>query len=160
MNKDRTAGIEPGSAYIPHPSVKMEITGKSRAKQSFRDECDINVIMAQYKKTGLLLHVNKFEGNYGDLPSAMDLHTALNQAIDAKDAFKTLTAEIRSKFHNDPGEFLEFVHDPDNEDEMVKMGLANARPPATQAVGHVEPPPAEPTPSAEEPPPTAPLPAP
>lgn len=95
----------------------------SMAKQSFRDECDINNIMKKYEKTGLLDHVNQYQGQYADLTGIVDYHTALNQVIAAEEAFMTLPAGIRSRFDNDPGNFLAFVDDPNNEEEMIKMGL-------------------------------------
>lgn len=115
--------MQTGSAYVVHDPVITTILGPSLAKQSFADECNINVIMAQYRKTGLIEHVNKYQGNYETLPSSMDYHSMLNQAIAAKEAFAGLTAEIRFKFHNDPEEFLAFVEDPDNTEEMIEMGL-------------------------------------
>lgn len=129
FNKDQTAEpVVPRSAYVEHPHVYMEITGVSLAKQSMRAECDINNIMAAYVKTGLLPHVNKYQGNYTDLPSSVDFHEALNQAIAAKEAFDTLPADIRTQFHNDPEEFLAFVEDPENIDEMIDLGLAKPQP--------------------------------
>lgn len=131
--KDNTANL-PRSCYVPHIPVKMEITGPSLAKQSFRDECDINTIMAKYQKTGLIDHVNQFRGDYADLPSSMDYHEALSRQIEAKEAFESLPSGIRTKFDNDPGKFLAFVEDDNNEDELVEMGLAHA-PPKTLAEG-------------------------
>ncbi len=141
----------PRSAYVPHPHVYMEITGESRAKQSMRDECDINVIMAQYHKTGMLAHVNQYEGNYTDLPMAIDYHSMLNQAQDALDAFESLPSDIRTMFHNEPEEFLAFVQDPSNREEMIDLGLAHADPADTPAEVEQEKPPA-----ASEAPPAAP----
>ena len=35
-------------------------------KQSFKDECDINKIMAKFQKTGALNHYAKHAPQYGD----------------------------------------------------------------------------------------------
>lgn len=147
--KDKTEDLPlyPYNVYRPHAPVKMEITGVSRAKQSFRDECDINTIMAKYQKTGLIEHVNKFEGGYGDLPSADDYQSALNMAIEAKEAFGSLPSSIRNKFENDPEQFLAFVEDPDNSEELIEMGLATAPEEAPS-----DDTPAPPRPEVEEPP--------
>lgn len=118
----------PRSAYHPHVAVRMEITGTSRAKQSFRDECDINTIMAKYQKTGLITHVSKYGGQYGDLLNSVDYQTALNKTMEAGEAFQSLPSGIREKFENDPGQFLAFVEDPENEAEMIEMGLATSKP--------------------------------
>lgn len=98
--------------------------GESNATdQSFKDECDINFIMKKYQKTGLLDHVNQYQGHYGDFSEAPDYHTALNKMNEAQEMFLTVPSSIREIFNNDPGEFLEFVLDSDNEQEMRELGL-------------------------------------
>ena len=83
--------------------------------------------MAKYEKTGLLAHVNRHKGNYGDFMQATDYHSAMNQIIAAGEAFMTVPASIRARCENDPGKFLEFVQNPDNEAEMRELGLLPAR---------------------------------
>ena len=39
-----------------------------------------------------------------------------------------LSAEVRDRFQNDPGRFLEFANDASNYEEALKMGLAIKRP--------------------------------
>ena len=39
-----------------------------------------------------------------------------------------MPAEVRDRFQNDPGRFLEFANDASNYDEALKMGLAIKRP--------------------------------
>lgn len=95
--------------------------------QSFVKECDINSIMAKFVKTGILEHQSRYQGNYGDFTGAMDYQSALNAVMAADDMFMTLPAEIRAKFENDAGRFLDFVDDPNNMDQMVEMGLAVPR---------------------------------
>ena len=79
--------------------------------------------MAKYQKTGLHSHVSHHQGNYGDFMQATDYHTAMNQIIAAGDAFNSVPAEIRAHFENDPGKFLAFVQDPENESGMRELGL-------------------------------------
>lgn len=114
--------------YRKHKRVALEFKQPSRAKQQFRDECDINAIMAKYKKTGLVEHVNRYQGQYGDFSTVADYQEALNMVMEAQQAFMSLPAHVRTRFDNDPGQYLEFVQDPGNQEEMVKMGLAHKRP--------------------------------
>ncbi len=116
------------TAYGSHERVLTVNDDPSRAKQSFKEECNINTIMEKYQKTGLVDHVRQHEGNYGEFLSSDDYHDALNQILKAQQAFDTLPSSIRKKFNNSPSEFLEFVHDEKNSDELVEMGLANAPP--------------------------------
>lgn len=114
---------------------------ESRTHQSFKAECDINTIMGKYERGQLIEHVNRYQGDYGDytkVPQSYD--EALNQVIEAKDMFMTLPAKLREKFDNDPAEFLAFVDNPENLDEMRELGLANPLPSQPGPVG----PPAEP----------------
>lgn len=113
--------------YIPHDRVQLH-PGPGRTKQSFADESNINLIMKKYEKTGMLDHLNRFNGDYGNFIGAADYHQAMNSIRDAGEAFMTIPARIRAKFDNDPAQFLEFVQDDKNHDEMVEMGLARTLP--------------------------------
>ena len=46
----------------------------------------------------------------------------------AEEAFNAMPAEVRDRFQNDPGRFLEFANDASNYEEALKMGLAIKRP--------------------------------
>lgn len=112
----------------PHVHFYTEIVGPSMTKQSFKDECDINTIMARYEKDGVVTHVKEHEGQYGDFTLGFDYHDAMNRVHAARDMFMSLPAGIRTKFDNDPGKFLDFVSDPKNSDAMVEMGLKEKAP--------------------------------
>ncbi|AXL14700.1 internal scaffolding protein [Microviridae sp.] len=120
--------IEPGGIYRIRDRVRKSFSEPSRAKQSFKDECDIHQILGKFERQGILTHVNRFQGNYGELPEMDDYHEALNTIIDAREAFETLPSQLRSRFANDPALFLEFVSDEKNAPEMVKMGLLGGLP--------------------------------
>lgn len=103
----------------------------SRTKQSFKDECDVNNIMKRYQRDGVIAHRNEFEGNYGDFMTSEDYHSAMTQIAKAQQMFEALPSTIRNRFNNDPSEYLEFVHDENNKDEMIKLGLMK-RPPGRE----------------------------
>jgi len=96
----------------------------SRTKGSFKDQCDINFIMSRYLKSGAVDHVAKYGGSYG-FATSLTLHEALNIVRKAEEMFNDLDSKIRIRFHNEPGEFLDFVQDPKNAEVLVEMGLAN-----------------------------------
>lgn len=100
-------------------------------KQSFKDECDINQIMAKYQKTGLINHFQKNQAQYGFAP-AVDFRTALELVDKAERQFEELPSSIRKRFDNDPGQFLAFCEDPANRSEMAVLGLLTEE--ATAAV--------------------------
>lgn len=97
---------------------------KSRTKQCFRDECDINNIMSKYVKTGQLPSLIKENPQYGDFSEPLDYQKALDLVSFADEQFSALPSGLRKKFSNDPLEFLNFVHNPDNIQEMYDLGLA------------------------------------
>ena len=115
-------------------------TGKGLTKQSHRDETNINYIMAKYQRTGIIDFVSKHQPEYMSVTET-DFQTAMNTVQSASEAFADLPSQLRKKFNNDPAEFLEFVHDPANLEEMYDLKLAN-RP---------APPPAPATPAPETP---------
>lgn len=113
--------------YEPRERVQLVNKDPSLTKQSMKDECDINKILTKWEKTGVLNHLNTFQGDYGDYLEVQDYHTSLNQVKAAQEAFMSLPAQVRHKFENDPANFLQFVGDPANLDEMVELGLARPK---------------------------------
>lgn len=151
--------------YRPHQRVYAQnrllnhITGElvepeRRVKQSFVAECDINNILKQYSATGQLRHIsaNFQQGAYQDLPDNLDFQEALNIVKEGEIAFASLPSKTRDRFQNDPSSFLEFLNNPENRDEAVKLGLVKSSPPApagsspepNSAGTKIPPPPAKP----------------
>ncbi len=118
--------MEIRAAYDTHVRRQVDVSEGGLTRQSMQDECDINVIMAQYKKSGLLSHVKEHGGDYGEF-LAMDFHSAMNAVLEAEEMFATVPSEIRAQFENDPGRFLSFVSEAENEEEMRTLGLLPAK---------------------------------
>lgn len=97
----------------------------SLAKQSFAEESDINTIVRRFRISGEL-PVNVRMPTYGDFTGVSDFHSAMNAVALAHEAFDAMPAEIRSRFHNDPQEFVAFCSDDSNMDEARKLGLVPA----------------------------------
>lgn len=106
--------------------VDAKIGAASRTKQSFSDECDINMIMAKWQRTGMIDHIAAYPPTYGDFNSAGEYQQALNQVIAAQDAFDALSSKVRTRMGNDPGVFMDFMMNPENEAEAIKLGLVKA----------------------------------
>lgn len=123
------------TAYGPKSKVSLSFPAQGRTKQSFKDECDINVIMGRYMKTGVLNFVNRFAPQYSDV-SGIDYQEAMFTVAQARSMFQQLPAQIRDQFRNDPAQFLDFVHDPANAAEMAQMGLLT--PEATARLAQAE----------------------
>lgn len=98
----------------------------SLAQQHFKDECDINNILHQFNVTGMLPEA-PLSPRYGDFTGIVDYHSALNAVIAAEDGFMALPAQIRSRFENDPELLINFLDDPNNRDEAIKLGLVDGQ---------------------------------
>ena len=99
------------------------ITGtKTKTDQAFKDDTDLTHILQPAIRKGLLDHAIKFEGQYDDMPN-FDFQEANIKIAKANSMFERLPAKIRTKFNNNPGEFLEFTGNPENKEALQKMGL-------------------------------------
>lgn len=102
--------------------VRTEGGGVEMTKQSFKQQCDINQIMGQYKKTGLIQHL-KTPGQFQDLPNSFDYHEAMNVVTKSREAFAAMPSQLRDRFHNRPDELLGFLQNDENRDEAIRLGL-------------------------------------
>jgi phage internal scaffolding protein len=100
----------------------LECLDDSLAQQHPREECDINTIVRRFGLTGEL-PTGVRAPQYGDFTSATDYHTAMNAVISAQESFMQLPADIRTRFNNDAGAFVDFCSDENNRAEAEKLGL-------------------------------------
>lgn len=142
------------SAYVEkdgtNPAFNLDCSNlPSLTRQEFAEECDINVLMEKYEKSGIISHINPREPQYLDVTGLPDLQTAHDIIQTATREFMALPAKTRAAFQNDPMEFVKFAEDPANIDQMRAWGLA---PPAKEpeAPSDAAPPAAD-----NNPPPTA-----
>lgn len=94
----------------------------SLTQQSFRDECDINVLVARFG-LGAPLPQGLVAPVFGDFSGVDDYQSALNSIMAADEKFMMMPAAVRSRFGNDPQQFVEFCSDDRNLEEAVKLGL-------------------------------------
>jgi len=109
----------------PLRDVSLKFPANSRwTKQSFKEECDINTIMARYQSTGEIPNLDVRAPQYLDA-TGLDFQSMQNQVLEAQALFMELPSKLRTRFANDPGQFLEYVADPQNRAEMRELGLLN-----------------------------------
>ena len=112
------------TAYGPKLKVALDFDpDEGMTEQHHKDECDINNIVRRYDRSGVIQHLRQVEGRYTDVTS-VEFHEAMNIVASANSAFEELPSNIRAHFRNDPAAFMDFVHDPNNKDQLVRMGLA------------------------------------
>lgn len=96
---------------------------KSLAIQSQAEEADINTIVRRFGLTGQLPQNVRVPLNV-DFDDVFDYQTAMNVIAEANQAFMRMPADVRARFQNDPGAFVDFCSDADNLPELRKLGLA------------------------------------
>lgn len=93
-------------------------------QQQFKEEADINVIVARFGLTG------EIPGDFqapvsGDFSNVGDFQSAMNAVRTAQESFMRLPADLRLRFNHDPQVLMRFLDDPGNRDEAIKLGLVN-----------------------------------
>lgn len=90
--------------------------------QSDADKCNINKIMAHFEKTGSIDHLATVPVRYGDVSEVQDFHSMMNYVTGVQSEFNMLPADVRARFNNDAGAMLDFLLDPKNQDEAIRLG--------------------------------------
>ncbi len=109
-----------------NPAIYLDCSDlPSLTRQEFADECDINKLMAQYEKTGILpSSTNPGQPQYldvSDIPDLAEAHAILQEATAA---FMRLPATVRRDFDNDALTFVKFAENPDNIEKLREWKLA------------------------------------
>ena len=98
----------------------------SMTQQQFKDEADINNIMARYQKTGVLVdpltQVTR-KPMFDDFSELGDFRDHQQAVIDAQEMFMQLPSRLRARFGNDPAELLQWLSNSANKDEAIELGL-------------------------------------
>jgi phage internal scaffolding protein len=113
----KPVGRDPHALYCDEPSL---------TKQSFVDECDINQIIERARNGADISHLNARSPQFGDFSNIPDYRSACDVVNRANSMFMELDARVRERFANDPGRMLEFMRDPANREDCVKLGLFEA----------------------------------
>lgn len=119
--------------------VQTEMGGESKTKQSFKDDCDINVIVGRFKGSGEVHHLNRASPSYIDSTNSTDLLTAYDLVAEAEEGFMSLPASVRTAAQNDPGILLGMMESPEGQDLLQEAGMMFDRGPEPPAPP-VEPP--------------------
>ena len=109
----------------PHPEeFRTRLTKGlgTRTCMSYFDDVNIHSIYARGMNN--LPKVNRqpiYGANLHDMPKG--LQGQFDTISEAKNFFNSLPDEIIERFDNSPEKFVEFVKDPSNHDEGIKLGL-------------------------------------
>lgn len=102
--------------------------GVSMTSQEFKAECDINNILKKYPDGLNIPSRTPREPMFDDFTQMPDLQEAFAVIqLAERDFIQNCPAILRKRFNNDPLEFVNYLNNPENYDEAVKLGLITAK---------------------------------
>lgn len=119
--------------YNPPVVEGLKTSPVSSTQQHFKDDCDINILVERFTRTGQMPQRSPEDYSFGDF-SAIDYQSALDTVMLANEQFGTLPANVRERFSNNPAQLLHFLENESNREEAIKLGLV-----APKSVGTVTP---------------------
>lgn len=101
-----------------------------KAKQEFREECDINYAVSHFMKTGSAPGSRVFTARYpqfGDFSGVRDLTELIALASSSQAAFLELPAAVRKEVGGSVEGLISFLKDPRNIDRASQLGLVEIK---------------------------------
>lgn len=114
MPKFRTSRSEP--LFKPFHFYK-----DSKVQPQFAFDCDINNIVSGMAQPIGVRPVDTTEKLRVFSPDLFE--KSMLQSAEAKNLFMQLPSDVRKRFDNKPAKLLEFISNPDNLEEGIKLGL-------------------------------------
>jgi len=96
-----------------------------RVEQSHKDEVNINNIVKRHGMDLIAKTAALQQFTYDDNPNN-DFQETMNMILKAEKSFSSVPSEIRKQFDNDPAKFMDFIHNGDNQQQLIDWGLAKA----------------------------------
>lgn len=147
------------SFYLRNDAEPIEYEpGELLTEQHHAEKLDIDYIVDQFTRTGVLKHNDQYQATYGEFITGNQYELAQEKIAEANSMFETLPPDVRSDFA-DAGEFLDFITDENNREAIEDYGLTtdhlpplepNPDPTPTPTPTPAEPAP-EPSPEPSEP---------
>lgn len=103
-----TVGLRGYDAKAVSEATSIDTGSESSVQQQFGQEVDINTIVRRFG-ISRTQPSGAAGGVYGDFTGIHDYESAQAAVDRARDGFMALPPEVREKFRNDPGAYLEHV---------------------------------------------------
>ena len=106
-------------------SERVRVTvggGDSMVRQSFKDECDINKIIARYSTTGQL-PLTDAQAVYGDVSDFRDYKSAVDTVMLIEEKLRHLPKKAREAFEKDPSGWMNGIGGAEDRDALEGLGL-------------------------------------
>lgn len=95
----------------------------SRTVQSEKQACDINWIVAQYRRTGNIAHLARGVPQFVDVSEVGDFRSVLDQVRQTEEWFMRLPSGVRTKFDNRVENLMDALADRSRWKELEDVGL-------------------------------------
>lgn len=95
----------------------------SLTDESFRDECDITLMIERYRKNKI--PPKTVSVSYGYSPTPEDMQNAQLMLAEVKSSFEALPSDIRDEFKNDVSAYLDYISDEKNLKDIYERGLVD-----------------------------------
>lgn len=103
-------------------AAALDCKDESLTVQSFTKDADLNEIARRFGINSIPT-IPFPEGEAIDTTQFPDLRQILDAQREAANRFMGLPHKLRKRFHNSPKELWDFLQDPENADEAVRLGL-------------------------------------
>lgn len=84
---------------------------KRLTEQCYKDQCDINTIIAKYPQRVIASKMTEDEAQFADV-TGYDFQVALNTVRETEANFMKLPPDVRAKFQNNPANYLNYLSQP------------------------------------------------
>lgn len=111
---------------IKRVRVQKFCTGKKLTVDSEKDSTDINRLVKSFTPP------DPRQLQFFDTTELPDFREMQDTIVRVHDQFAALPSRLRERFNNDPTDLVEWLADPENQDEAVELGLRSK--PETQIV--------------------------
>jgi phage internal scaffolding protein len=95
----------------------------SCTKSEFKEEADINNIVAQCIKKAMSLPSGNRQPMFEDFSEVGTYQDAVTAVAQTNEEFSHLPSDIRARFDNNPQSLLDFLGDSENKEEAIELGL-------------------------------------
>nr|WAE43817.1 MAG: internal scaffolding protein [Microviridae sp.] len=108
------------------PPTGDYIHGESLTQQEFADDCNINSMLENQQRTGMI-SLNQNFPEYSDFTGVTSFQDAIHQIKEAEEQFLTLPPSVRNRFNNDPHQLITFLQDTNNRKEAEDLGIVQSK---------------------------------
>ena len=112
--------------FSPNNVKGIFFKNPSLTQQHFRDECDINNIVARANVTGVMPQGTRqpLFGDFSEIPTS---YLGVQEYLkNAQENFLSLPSDLRKEFDNNPAALLDFLSHDENREKAIELGLVAA----------------------------------